>query len=90
MNMYCQNNLFWFDEIIEIGYCPVCDKSLYLRPHTQVKKRDNCVGDIESMFVRYTTHCDVCGHHICATVPCDVHALPMDTKVIHVGRLMEQ
>lgn len=86
MKMYQHDDRFFFDEMIEIGYCPICDKSLYLRPYVEVKKKHQAINEIEARFTRYSTYCDICGHRVELMVPSDPLALPKNTEIINIAR----
>lgn len=80
-----EDGSFCFDEIIEIAYCPICEKSLYLRPYTLVKGSPLCTGEVDMRFVRYSTHCDICKHRVEVCVPCHPLSLPKWTEIITIS-----
>lgn len=76
---------FFFDEAIEIGRCPLCERSIYMEPFERVHDNRTLWSSFESLFIaRRPTECPECGHRISVLVPANIKVLPESWEVRYV------
>lgn len=70
---------FYFNEAVEVGYCPVCDRKLYVKPYERVKGKM-----LTDYHIHDSTLCFHCGHRVEVLIPCERLSLPRDTEIIEL------